>query len=63
MKPYLFFVTIIALTIQFPGAGSELEAGINTNSDTTRLRVIMSSDFPPIGVVKSGNVPNDQKSD
>ncbi|TWT35242.1 hypothetical protein KOR34_01300 [Posidoniimonas corsicana] len=28
-----------------------------------RLRVIMTSDFPPIGVVKSGNVPNNQKSD
>jgi len=28
-----------------------------------RLRVIMSSDFPPIGVVKSGDVPNTMKSD
>ena len=28
-----------------------------------RLRVIMSSDFPPIGVVKGGNAPNDRKSD
>jgi len=38
----------------------------NTTGDSkvsTRLRVIMSSDFPPIGVVKSGNVPNTQKSD
>ena len=28
-----------------------------------RLRVIMSTDFPPIGVVKGGNAPNDRKSD
>ena len=28
-----------------------------------RLRVIMTSDFPPIGVVKGGNVPNTMKSD
>ena len=28
-----------------------------------RLRVVMMTDFPPIGVVKAGNVPNDQKSD
>ncbi len=28
-----------------------------------RLRVIMTSDFPPIGVVKEGDVPNTQKSD
>lgn len=28
-----------------------------------RLRVVMTTDFPPIGVVKGGNVPNDQKSD
>ncbi len=28
-----------------------------------RLRVIMTTDFPPIGVVKGGDAPNDQKSD
>jgi len=28
-----------------------------------RLRVVMSTDFPPIGVVKGGTVPNTQKSD
>lgn len=28
-----------------------------------RLRVVVLTDFPPIGVVKEGNVPNDQKSD
>ena len=61
MKHYLIFVTIIMLTLQFSGVFAELNA--DTNIDTTRLRVIMSSDFPPIGVVKEGNVPNDQKSD
>lgn len=34
-----------------------------TQSNAKRLRVIMTTDFPPIGVVKGGNVPNDQKSD
>jgi hypothetical protein len=34
-----------------------------TQSNATRLRVVMTTDFPPIGVVKGGNVPNDQKSD
>jgi Protein of unknown function (DUF1593) len=28
-----------------------------------KMRVIMTSDFPPIGVVKSGYVPDNQKSD
>lgn len=28
-----------------------------------KYRVMMTSDFPPIGVVKSGDVPNTQKSD
>ena len=29
-----------------------------SRANTTKLRVIMMSDFPPIGVVKGGNVPN-----
>ena len=29
----------------------------------SRLRVVVTTDLPPIGVVKEGNVPNDQKSD
>ena len=28
-----------------------------------RLRIVVTTDFPPIGVVKEGNVPNDHKSD
>jgi len=35
----------------------------SANSIPQRLRVIVSSDFPPIGVVKSGNVPDTMKSD
>ncbi len=45
---------------------SEQQSSVNTASDSkvsTRLRVIMSTDFPPIGVVKEGDVPNTQKSD
>lgn len=33
------------------------------NCMAKRLRVVVTSDFPPIGVVKAGNVPDDQKSD
>ncbi len=58
----LIFIMIIALTFQFSGIFTELKA--DTNAETTRLRVIMSSDFPPIGVVKGGDdVPNTMKSD
>jgi hypothetical protein len=32
-------------------------------SNAKRLRVVMTTDFPPIGVVKGGNVSNEQKSD
>ena len=36
----------------------------NKRENTTKLRVIVTSDFPPIGVVKGGLfVPNTQKSD
>lgn len=42
----------------------EIKAGTKSNSESTKLRVIMSSDFPPIGVVKGGDdVPNTMKSD
>jgi len=35
-----------------------------TSKQKEKLRVIITSDFPPIGVVKSGdNIPNTQKSD
>jgi len=57
MKRILLFITIIALTVTFSGAGIELKAGTDTNADTTRLRVIMSSDFPPTDVVMSGGPP------
>ncbi|MBN1996246.1 DUF1593 domain-containing protein [candidate division KSB1 bacterium] len=63
MKHYIFIAIIIALTFQFAGISTELKADTNTHTEAKRLRVIMSSDFPPIGVVKGGNVPNDQKSD
>ncbi|MBN1559578.1 DUF1593 domain-containing protein [candidate division KSB1 bacterium] len=63
MRHYFFFVTMIMMTIQFSSFGSQLVARTKIGADATRLRVIMSSDFPPIGVVKGGDVPNDQKSD
>ena len=63
MKPFpslarMFpFCALLALT-------SVVEADeATTHSDNKRLRVIVTSDFPPIGVVKGGNVPNTMKSD
>ena len=51
------FLVLLALT-------SIVEADdAKTQSDNKRLRVIITSDFPPIGVVKGGNVPNTMKSD
>lgn len=57
MKPLFQFTLFIILTVLF---SSVCEA---TDADFKRLRVIMSSDFPPIGVVKSGDVHNTMKSD
>jgi pectate lyase len=52
------------------GAGNCLPHGESSdadvddeNVDSTKPRVVMMSDFPPIGVVKGGNVPNTMKSD
>jgi hypothetical protein len=43
---------------------SNLEGSVQKPLGNTKaLRVVISSDFPPIGVVKGGNAPNDQKSD
>lgn len=36
---------------------------VDKASDSQKPRVVMMSDFPPIGVVKGGNVPNTMKSD
>jgi hypothetical protein len=36
---------------------------VANNQQNNKLRVIMTTDFPPIGVVKSGDVPNTMKSD
>lgn len=45
------------------GLGNERQIVSQANDDVSRLRVIVSADFPPVGVVKSGNVPANQKSD
>lgn len=54
------FLAAVALN-----AGSEAAmANLEPRPTDNRLRVIMSSDFPPIGVVKGGDdVPNTMKSD
>jgi hypothetical protein len=48
------------------GSPSRLSVAVGQNgapSNSGRLRVVMSTDFPPIAVVKGGGAPNDQKSD
>ena len=68
MKYKFIFAAILALTVAFSvfcdNDGADFKAGADTNTGNKRLRVIMSSDFPPIGVVKGGDdVPNTKKSD
>jgi hypothetical protein len=60
---------IVCTCLMFAFAASAHAVEADANATTTsgknarRLRVIMTTDFPPIGVVKDGNVPNHQKSD
>ena len=43
--------------------GADKPAPQSDDAKKKKLRVVMTTDFPPIGVVKEGKVPNDQKSD
>ena len=66
MKSCKFYFTVTTLLLFTAIAFAQevnMEHKENEHHSTNRLRVIMTSDFPPIGVVKGGNVPNDQKSD
>ena len=61
---FYFIVIILLLFSTIPFAQEEnMERKENEHHPTNKLRVIMTSDFPPIGVVKSGDLPNDRKSD
>jgi len=55
----LVFLTAVTLSTGF----NAVQAKYKSRPTTGKLRVVMSSDFPPIGVVKEGDVPNTQKSD
>ena len=66
MKGCKFYFTVTTLLLFIAIAFAQevnMEHKENEHHSTNRLRVIMTSDFPPIGVVKGGNLPNDQKSD
>lgn len=56
-------ITLVTCMMFAVAAFSSLAAESKAATNTKRLRVIMTSDFPPIGVVKGGNVPNTMKSD
>ncbi len=65
MKRPRILTFLVALSITAPLVAEQPQApnkpiGVSV---PPRLRVVVSTDFPPIGVVKEGNVPNDQKSD
>jgi len=63
MKTNFVLIALAVITFTQEEASS-LEGSTQKSSQSPkRLRVIMMSDFPPIGVVKGGNVPNTQKSD
>jgi hypothetical protein len=56
----LIFFTILHITVPY----KLLLASENTFKNKEKIRLIMMSDFPPIGVVKAGDdVPNTMKSD
>ena len=62
----MFTVVAFAQESHLKPEGSVQDSSANNDGDLKvykRLRVVMSTDFPPIGVVKGGNVPNTQKSD
>ena len=63
----LLCVGVLALCVNAFADDRKPENFVNTlvqaPSPDTRLRVIMTTDFPPIGVVKGGDVPNTMKSD
>ncbi|KAA5547260.1 DUF1593 domain-containing protein [Roseiconus nitratireducens] len=66
MKRFLILLMLVAaVMVGVAIAADERIAKTNTNhvSNTKRLRVVVTTDFPPIGVVKESDVPNDQKSD
>lgn len=54
--PILIIITAVAALIHSSNLFAE-------ESSEKRLRVVVTTDFPPIGVVKAGNVPNEMKSD
>ncbi len=59
MKRCLLILLIMVQTVFFMSCTEK-----SNDIDTSKLRVIMMSDFPPIGVVKGGDdVPNSMKSD
>jgi hypothetical protein len=53
--------TILFITTFFAAIPNKSIA--EKNQQNKKLRVIMTTDFPPIGVVKDGDVPNIMKSD
>ena len=59
------FALLSSMLLAFVLAASPTSADepASKESNSKRLRVIVTSDFPPIGVVKGGNVPNTMKSD
>jgi hypothetical protein len=61
MKTNFIFLVLIAVALS--ADSNAIQAKTELGYKDNRLRVIMSSDFPPIGVVKGGNVPNTMKSD
>ena len=63
MKPFPCLATIFPFLVLLALTAIVEADDAKTQSDNKRLRVIVTSDFPPIGVVKGGNVPNTMKSD
>ena len=54
---------ILLIVFSITGSFKSLKAYEKNSIIKRKPRVIMTSDFPPIGVVKEGDVPDTQKSD
>ena len=60
--PFLFVGAVVADEPPSPTRTTATEVDA-TREPTTRLRIVVTTDFPPIGAVKEGDVANELKSD
>lgn len=63
MKASLLIIIAVILSFAFTSLNAKDKTETKISKKKEKYRVVMMSDFPPIGVVKGGDVPNTMKSD